>query len=239
MKNLENLYNSFVSAWDMVMDVSLPGTPRRDYFEEDAFGTAVMIPVVGAVPGIILAALGLFCRGSVAGSLIWAFAALVVMELINSGRSGRFAAEKISALIFRGDAEKFCSSATTLIMIFKLAALYALSFCGNTGFAVLFFVLVFAFQMYCAVFPVENALIQVEDEKKSYLYIFPSAVAFLWFWSYPAATLLCLGAVCGIAVFFRKKVWIDSGAINGDDITLAAGFVELILLLCAIIFPGI
>lgn len=239
MKSLEKFYSSFVSAWNMVNDIPFPGAYREDDSGAESFWHAAMIPVAGAVPGIILAAIGVFCRGSVAGSLLWAFAALVVMELINSGRSGMFAAEKISEWIFRENSKSFVPSAATLLMQFKLAALYIISYNRNTGFAVVFFILIFSFQMYCATFSEKQAVIAVDEDEKRYLYVFPAAITFLWFWFYPLAVLLSVCAVFAVFTLFRKKIWCDNQVLNGDDITLAAGFLEVILLVCATVSAGI
>ena len=239
MKSLEKFYSSFVSAWNMVNDIPFPGENTGDDSAADSFLTAAMIPVAGFVPGIVLAALGMFCRGSVAGSLIWAFAALTVIEMISSGRCGMFAAKKISEKIFGENSKSFVHSAATLLMIFKLAALYIISYSCNTGFAVIFFILVFSFQMYCAVFPEKRAMILVDDNEKRYLFVFPAVMAFLWFWSYPLAVLLSLCAVYAVFMLFRKKVWSEKTVLNGDDITLAAGFLEVILLVCATVSAGV
>lgn len=239
MKTLEKLYSSFVSAWDLMIDIPLPGERVKPCSYGDRFSEAAMMPVTGVVPGMVLAALGLFCRGTVAGSIIWAFAALSVMEMINSGRSGKLAADKFSAWIFRNGSETFVSSAVTLLMLFKLAALFTVSYSCNTGFMVVFFVLLFSVQMYCATFPEERAIISVEEEMKRYLYVFPAVVIFIWFWSNPAAVLVSVCAAVATVIFFRKKVWREEPVLSGDDVTLAAGFMEVILLLCAIIFPGI
>ena len=127
MKSLEKFYSSFVSAWNMVNDIPFPGEYAEDEYGAEGFWHAAMIPVVGFVPGIILAALGMFCRGSAAGSLLWAFAALAIMELVNSGRSGMFVAEKISEWIFRKNSKSFVSSAATLLMQFKQCPLLILT----------------------------------------------------------------------------------------------------------------
>ena len=239
MKSLEKFYRSFVSAWDMVMDIPLPCRREDEYYDAEGFSSAAMIPVVGLFPGVLLAALGMFCRGSIGGSVIWAFAAFVVMEAVNSGRGERFVAEKISALIFKNDSRSFVPSVVTLIMLFKLAALFIVCFSRNTGFITLLFVLVFAFQMYCATFPESQAIIAVEPDEKRWLYVFPAVMIFLWFWGYPAIVLLSLAAVAATAWFFRTKVWQDKAVLNGDDVTLAAGFLEVFILICAIVFQGI
>ena len=239
MKSLENLCRAFYSAWDMMIDVPLPECRDNGYFYENNFLTSVMIPAVGAVPGILLAALGTVLDKSVAGSILWAFAAVIVSELITSGRAGKFVADSLTKLIFRQSSECFVNSVVTFLMLFKLAAFYLISYSGNTGFAVLLFVLVFAFEMYLVTFPEKNAILALEPEDMHWaLYLFPAVVVFLWFWSFPPAVLSSAAAVYGVAVLFRKRVWQEDHVISADDVTLCAGCAEFAILICAIIFLG-
>ena len=85
----------------------------------------------------------------------------------------------------------------------------------------------------------DKTLITKIDDEKRYLCIFPAVMTFLWFWAYPLAVLLSVCAVFAVFALFRKKIWSEDQVLNGDDITLAAGFLEVILLVCAIVSAGI
>ena len=221
----------------MMIDVPLPGEQSDDCCD-DNFLSAAMIPVVGAVPGILLAVLGVLLEESVAGSIIWAFAAVIVSELITSGRADKFAAAGLAKLIFKEAAESFVNSAVTFVMLFKLAAFYFIAYSENTGFAVLLFVLMFTLEMYLVTFPERNALLELEEDGRKKLYLLPAAVLFIWFWSFPLAALFSAAAAWGTALFFRKKVWGSEHRITPDDVTLCAGCAEICILVCAIIFLG-
>ncbi|MBQ7396515.1 MAG: hypothetical protein IJW08_08250 [Lentisphaeria bacterium] len=238
MKHLEKICSSFLSAWNMMIDIPLPWAEKFDVQESSSFDTAVMIPVAGAVPGVILAALGILLNVNIPCSAIWAFAAVIIMEMVNSGRSGKMVAEKIAEFIFKESAGSFVNSMVTFVILFKLAAFFAIANGENTGFILLFFVLVFSLEMYCATFGEENSIIKVESGERWKLYLIPGAIAFLWFWSYPLATLVSLAVTAGTALFFRKKVWSEDYIVNGNDVTFASGCAEVLLLLCSMIILG-
>lgn len=232
---MEKIYSSFCEAWNMVIDVPLAAEDGGRAAEPHL--VAMFIPLAGVICGVLLTALGVLCawRG---GAFLWAFAALIALELVDSGRGSRQVASSIEKFISRSGKAGVLPAAGTLLMIFKLAALYIISRGGNCGYMTVFFVTVFSVEMYLAVLPGRGQLIAVDEEDKKLIGIIPAAVGFFWFWFYPYATVLSAVAAWGIVKVFRKKVWKEGFVPGGDDITLVSGFCEVVLLAAAVLTMG-
>ena len=233
MNRLEEIYSSFCNAFEMVIDIPLPEKLRREG-EENPFLTAMFIPVVGIAAGILLSAAGVICTSGAAGSLIWAFAAAAFIELSDSGRAGMFTSERAARMIYKESAPTFVPVLLMGISIFKLAALFLISFAGKCGYMVPFFTAVFTVEMYLAVYGGKNPVLTVEEEDRKGLWIAPALVFFIFFWSYPYAVLFTAAASAAVVMLFRKRMRTDY-PVTGDDITCVAGAVQLLLLLIAII----
>ena len=239
MKSLEKLSSAFCSAWDMMIDIPLPGRRDETYSDySDSFLTAAMIPVVGMVPGIILCALGVLVVKSVAACAVWAVFAVLVSELVNSGRGVKLMAEHLAKAIYKESYGTFVNTLVMFIMLFKLAAFFCLAYNLGAKFALLIFVLIFTFEMYGVIFPERNAMLELDEHEKKMAYVIPAAAAFVYFWRFPVLTLVSIAAVWGIIMILRRKVWSDSHKVTADEITLFAEYTEVVLLFLVIIFQG-
>ena len=233
MKSFETFANSLRDAWGLVVDVRYP-LASEEYEPGDPVWQAALIPFCGCVAGILLAALGVLLPSGVAGSLIWAFAALAVLILKDSGRSVKFISEKCAKLFFRQSAESFIQALNTAFILFRLAALFVIAYGGFRGAMILLLTSVFAVESYLAVNS-PAPVIDIEDKERRYIWVVPAIAAFLTFWGRPLFTLVVILLSCGVVWYFRSRVWKEDYPVSGDDITFVSGIVELTLLTAAML----
>jgi hypothetical protein len=231
MKSFEKFTNSLREAWELVIDVRYPFA-FEDPQEPDPVLQAVLIPFCGCIAGILLAALGKLIPGGGAGSLLWALIALFLLDLKDSGRAVKFISQKISCAIFKNDSGEFVSALNVELMLLRLAALFVIVWQGTCGGMIPVLTAVFAVESFLAVNnPVP--VIELEDRERKFIWIIPAAVAFLAFWSMPLFTVVCAALSAAVVWCFKTRVWKEEHPVSGDDITLCAGVVELLLLICA------
>ena len=235
MNRTDKFIDSFREAWSMVIDVPHGENDNRAAVP---FLTAAFIPLAGVVVGVLLTAAG-FVLAWKAGAVLWAFAALLVTELVDSGRGSRAFSEYVCKKLLNMSDGYFMQAAGTLLLIFKLAALYVISRSGNCGFMIVFFVVVFSVEMYLAAMPERGAILEVDEDEKRFLWVIPGVVVFLTFWIYPFAVLFSVLAAWGTIVLCRKKIWAKDRVLTGDDITFASGVCEAVLFAVAIITLGV
>ena len=233
MNRLEEIYDSFLNAVEMVIDIPLPEKLRQKNAASD-FLTALFIPVAGLIAGVFLAALSLVLKTGPAGSFLWAFAAWVILELTDSGRASLFTAEFAARLIYKKSAAVFVPVSLMQVSVYKLGMLFFVSSSGGSGYMIPFFTAVFSAQMYLAVYAADNPLLKVEEDERKRLWIIPAAVAFVTFWVYPLVVCATIAATAVVLMIFVKKKNKEFRS-TGDDITCVAGVIQLLLLFAAAI----
>ena len=231
MKSFEKFSDSLREAWELVIDVRYPfaGEEQRD---GDPVLRAMLIPLCGCVAGVLLTALGKLIPAGGAGSLLWALIALFLLDLKDSGRAVKFISRKISGAIFKNDSGEFVSALNVELMLLRLAALFVIVWQYTCGGMIPVLTAVFTVESFLAVNnPVP--VIELEGNERKFIWLVPAAVAFLSFWSMPLFTVVCVALPAGVVWCFKTRVWKEDQPVSGDDITLCAGVVELLLLICA------
>ena len=231
MKSFEKFANSLREAWELVIDVRYPFA-FEDPQEPDPVLQAALIPFCGCAAGILLAALGKLIPGGGAGSLLWALIALSLLDLKDSGRAVKFISQKVSGVIFKNNSGDFLSTLNVEIMLLRLAALFVTAWQGSCGCMIPVLTAVFAVESFLAV---NNPcpIIELENRERKFIWIVPAVVAFFTFWSMPHCTVVCVGLSAAVVWCFKTRVWKEDHPVSGDDITLCAGALELLLLVCA------
>lgn len=233
MKSFETLTNSFRDAWEMVVDVRYP-LASEEYAPGDPVLQAALIPLCGCALGVLISALGILLPSQIAGSILWAFAALVILELKDSGRGLKFVSGNCAKLLFKENHQQFVPSLNTALMLLKIAALIVIGVNGARGVMIVLLTSVFTVESYLAVSdPVP--VIDIEMREKRFVWGIPAVIAFFAFWTAPLFTVASAALPVGVVWYFKTHIWKENQPVSGDDITLVAGVVELTLLIVAML----
>ena len=233
MKSFETFVNSFRNAWELVVDVRWP-LASEDDAQGDPVWQAALIPLCGCALGVLIFALGILLPSQIAGSILWAFAALVILELKDSGRGLKFVSGKCAKLLFKENHQQFVPSLNTALMLLKIAALIVIGVNVAREIMIVLLTSVFAVESYLAVSdPVP--VIDIEEREKRFIWGIPVVIAFFAFWTAPLFTVASAALPAGIVWYFKTHIWKENQPVSGDDITLVAGVVELTLLVVAML----
>ena len=257
MNKFEKYLRGAVNAWDFLIDVPLPEPVRTRFGKKvDASTILAGFPLVGAVAGVVLALVALFCTAvfrPVAGCTIFAILAVAFLDLKDSGRgvallTGWFLMRR-NGISFpealpqlKGDWDRLnhplASVFVSLLELGKAALLFSLAFYGGKFWIYMILVGAFTVQGLLAMEPERGSgvpLLPVPPENRRYAWWAFGILSFFAFLYFPfgvvAAVCVVYFTATGLAGYFERNF----GGVSSDFITLAGALTELLLLLVGVL----
>ncbi len=248
------IFAAVIAAWEMLIDWPLPAKLQGmvKQFNRDDSGEliAMACPLAGVIFGAGLVVLSGICGaffGRYAGMVLWSAAAVVLLELKDSGRGFSSVVSGVSGWIDAGrvsggisslgvgirDLSGVVPSVLTLVYpLLKLAACMVIFWC-QPAWIIAAVVLNFSAQGYLAALPgamSSDALLPVAKQARFHLW-WVAGFILLFFIGHPAAPLVSVGFAVGGSWFFGNYCVEKFGGVDAGIITVFGAITELTVLI--------
>ncbi len=252
-----NFLTSFSSAWEMLLDIPLPGALAGKQGDTDPQWTLLAMPVLGLAAALVLQLCGA-AFGAIFGppgaALLFALTVTVFLEWKDSGRGTMLLVTAISAKSRRVPLTGVLPQlraphladlsgavpvlALVVIELFKLGTLFALYRGGATIYLSALLPLAFATQGFLTSMPdlaTGRPFLSIRAGVQSQVFIVAIFIALFVAIRFPAAVLAGAGAVLLLGYGMRNLSERLYGGVSAEMITLTGALAELLLLLAGLL----